>query len=80
MLNSLAVFLWMRASPSNGVLLLSLFGKSARVCVCVYTHTLGVYSSPQSCVGRECSALAPLADAAQPSRRKSEGEKKKEKL
>lgn len=44
--------------------------------VCV--HVLSVYSSLQSCVGREGSALAPLADAAQPGCRKSEGKKKRE--
>lgn len=43
--------------------------------VCV--HVLSEYSSLQSCVGREGSALAPLADAAQPSCRKSEGKNKR---
>ena len=42
-------------------------------------HVLSVYSSLQSCVGREGSALAPLADAAQPSCRKSERKGKKKK-
>lgn len=59
--------------PFNRMLLILLFGRNA---MCV--HVLSVYSSLQSCVGREGSALAPLADAAQPSCRKSEGKKKRE--